>query len=138
MTGVKFFRKIFGKYLIIHQILQTREISKNYFKPFWLCSQRVKQKNVGYLWIPCYSSFFFLDNASHKFWDQPSSTHYQCSLQASVTVFWWKFLWYYSFNILQQQAVGRGLISFCKVGHSRISINFFRNRLGLNNLCENM
>ena len=31
---------------------------------------------------------------------------------------------------------GRGLIYFCKVDHSRISINFSRNWLGLNNLCE--
>ena len=35
-------------------------------------------------------------------------------------------------------AMSRGevLISFCNVDHSRISIIFFRNWLGLNNLCE--
>ena len=30
----------------------------------------------------------------------------------------------------------RGLIYFCKAGYSRIFINFSRNWLGLNNLCE--
>ena len=43
MAVGKFFGKIFGKYLIIRQILQTCEISKNYLKPFWLDSQRVNQ-----------------------------------------------------------------------------------------------
>ena len=32
LAGGKFFGKIFGKYLIIRQILQTCEISKNYLK----------------------------------------------------------------------------------------------------------
>ena len=32
----------------------------------------------------------------------------------------------------------RGLTSFCKVDHSRISISFLRNSLGLNNLCERL
>ena len=42
MTGGKFFRNIFRKYLIIRQILQTCEISKKYLKPLWLGSQRTK------------------------------------------------------------------------------------------------
>ena len=42
----------------------------------------------------------------------------------------------YSANILQHWVGGRGLIYFCKVDHSRIFINFSRNWLGLNNLCE--
>ena len=33
LTGGKFFRNIFRKYLIIRQILQTCEISKKYLKP---------------------------------------------------------------------------------------------------------
>ena len=53
---------------------------------------------------------------------------------------WDSFLtqvWYrYSANILQHWVGGRGLIYFCKVDHSRIFINFSRNWLGLNNLCE--
>ena len=42
----------------------------------------------------------------------------------------------YSASILQHWVGGRGLIYFCKVDHSRIFINFSRNWLGLNNLCE--
>ena len=44
LTGgkLKFFGKVFIKYLIIHQILQTCEISKNYPKPLLRGSQRVK------------------------------------------------------------------------------------------------
>ena len=41
MSGGKSFGKIFGKYLIIRQILQTCEISKKSVKPWWLGSQRI-------------------------------------------------------------------------------------------------
>ena len=41
MPGGKSFGKIFGKYLITRQILQTCEISKKSVKPWWLGSQRV-------------------------------------------------------------------------------------------------
>ena len=43
LTGGKIFGKIFGKYLIIRQVLQTCGISKNYLRPLWLGSQRVKR-----------------------------------------------------------------------------------------------
>ena len=80
--------------------------------------------------------FYFIDNTSHKFWDQSPSPHYQCCLQVSETVSWHKFRCRYSANILQHWVGGRGLIYFCKVDHSRIFLNFSRNWLGLNNLCE--
>ena len=75
-------------------------------------------------------------NTSHKFWAQSPFPHYQSCLQVSETVSWDK-LWYsYSANILQHWVGGRGLIYFCKVDHSRISRNFSRTWVGLNNLCE--
>ena len=42
----------------------------------------------------------------------------------------------YSANILQHWVGASGQIYFCKVDHSNIFINFSRNWLGLNNLCE--
>ena len=75
-------------------------------------------------------------NTSHKFWDRSPSPHYQCCLQVSKTVSWQKLRCCYSDNILQLWVEGRDLVYFCKVDHSRISINFSRNRLLLNNLCE--
>ena len=75
-------------------------------------------------------------NTSHKFWDQPPSPHYQCCLQVFGTVFCCKLWRCFSSNILQHWVGWRGLVYFCKVDHSRISIIFFRNWLGLNNLCE--
>ena len=75
-------------------------------------------------------------NTSHKFWDQSPSPHYQCCLQVSETVSWYKLRCFYSSNMLQHWVGGRGLVYFCKVSHSRISRNFSRNLLGLNNLCE--
>ena len=85
---------------------------------------------------PFYFPFNFLDNTSHKFWDQSPSPHYQCFLQVSETVSWHKLRCCYSTNILQHWVGGRGLIYFCKVDYSRISRNFSRNWVGLNNLCE--
>ena len=80
---------------------------------------------------------YVLDNTSHKFCDQSLSPfHYQCSLQVSETVSWYKLCCCYSFNMLKHGVGGRGLIYFCKVEHSRFSINFSRNWLGLSSLCE--
>ena len=75
-------------------------------------------------------------NTSHKFWDQSPSPYYQCCLQVSETVSCHKFWYRYTANILQHWVGGRGLIYFWKVDHSRIFINFSRNWLGLNDLCE--
>ena len=86
--------------------------------------------------IPFYFSFIYLENTSHKFWDQTPYPHYQCCLQVTVTGSCHELLCCCTSNMLQHWAWGRGLICFCKVGHSRISINFSRDWLGLNNLCE--
>ena len=75
-------------------------------------------------------------NTSHKFWDQSPFPHYQSCLQVSETVPWHKVQCCYSVNILQHLVGGWWLIYFCKVDHSRISRNFSRNWVGLNNLCE--
>ena len=75
-------------------------------------------------------------NTSHKFWDKSPSPHYQCCLQVSETVSWHKLQSCYSSNMLQHWVGGRDLIYFCKGDHSRIFMNFSRNWLGLNNLCE--
>ena len=75
-------------------------------------------------------------NTSHKFWDQSPSSNYKCCLQVSETVSWPKLRCCYSANILQHWVGGRGLIYFCKVDHSRISINFSKNWVDRNNLCE--
>ena len=45
-------------------------------------------------------------NTSHKFWDQSTCPHYQCCLQVSETVSWYKFWCCYSANILQHWAGG--------------------------------
>ena len=82
-------------------------------------------------------SFIFL-NTSHKFWDQPPTPNYHCCLQVSEIVSWWKLRCSLSFNILQYLVGGRGLIYFYKVENSRIFINFSRNFLGLNNVCEKL
>ena len=57
-------------------------------------------------------------------------------LQVSETVSWHKLRCCYSANILQHWVLGRDLIYFFKVDHSRISRNFSGNWVGLNNLCE--
>ena len=75
-------------------------------------------------------------NTSHKFWDQSPSPHYQCCLEVSETVFWHKLPCYYSANNLKHWVGGRDLIYFCKMEHCRISRDFSRNWVGLNNLCE--
>ena len=64
--------------------------------------------------------------------------HYQWCLQVSETVSWHKFWRCYSANILQHWVGGSGLIYFWKVDHSRVSRDFSRNWLGLNNLCETL
>ena len=101
-------------------------------------SQTSRMKNIKWQVFPnaCLLSIFLLDKTSHKFWDQSPSTHYQCCLQVSETGSWHKLRCFYSSNMLQHWIRGRDLICFCKVDHSRISINFSRNWLGLNNLCE--
>ena len=50
--------------------------------------------------------FYFIDNTSHKFWDQSPSPHYQCCLQVSETVSWHKLRCCYSANILQHWVGG--------------------------------
>ena len=99
-------------------------------------SQFKLKKMPAFFQTPFYFSFIFLDNTSHKFWDQSPSPHYQCCLQVSETVSWHKLRCRYSAIILQHWVGGRGLIYFCKEDHSRISINFSRNWLVVNNLCE--
>ena len=99
-------------------------------------NSQFKLKNARFFQTPFYFSFIFLDNTSHKFWDQSPSSHYQCCLQASETVSWHKLRICYSSNMLQPWVGVRGLIYFRKENHSRISINVSRNWLGLNNLCE--
>ena len=94
------------------------------------------KRNVTFFQTPFYFSFIFLENTSNKFWDQYPSRHYQCCLQVSETVFWHKLQCCYSANILQHWIGGRGLIYFCKVGHSRTFTKFARNWLYLNNLCD--
>ena len=42
LTGGKSFGKTFGKHLIVSQILQICEISKNYLKQLWLDNKRIK------------------------------------------------------------------------------------------------
>ena len=74
--------------------------------------------------------------APHKFWDQSPCHHYQYCLQVSVAVWWHKFRCCYFSLMLQYWVWGRCLIFFYKVDNSRISINFSKNWLGLNNLCE--
>ena len=85
-----------------------------------------KIKNMPTFSKPLYFSFNFLDNTSHKFWDQSPSPHYQCCLQVSETVSWHQFRCCYSANILQHWVGRKGLIYFCKVYHFRISRNFSR------------
>ena len=80
------------------------------------------------------SVYLMICNTLHKFWDQSSSRHYQCCLQASERGSWHKLQCCYPSNMLQHWTGGRCLISFCKVDHSPISINFSKNWLSLNNL----
>ena len=83
-------------------------------------------KNGRFFQSPFYFSFTFLDNTSHKFWDQSPFPHYQCCLQVSETGSWHKLRCCYSSNMLQHWVGRRWQIYFCKVGHSRISIDFFQ------------
>ena len=76
---------------------------------------------------PLLFSFIFLDNTLHKFWDESPSPHDQCCLQVFGTVSWHKLRCCYSANMPQHWVGERRLIYFCKVDHSRISINFSRN-----------
>ena len=77
-------------------------------------------------------------NTSHKFWNQPPPPIIKRCLQVLETVSCHKLRRCFSSNILQHWVGGEVwfLVYFCKVDHSRIFINFFRNWLGLNNLCE--
>ena len=75
-------------------------------------------------------------NTSHKFWDLSPVPHYQCCLQVSETGSWHKLRRCYSSSVLQYWVGARWQFYFWKVDHSRISINFSRNCLGLNNLCQ--
>ena len=68
--------------------------------------------------------------------DQSPSPYHQCCLQVSDKVSWHKLRCWHSANMLQHWVGRRVLIYFCKANHCRISINFSRNRLCLNNLCE--
>ena len=78
----------------------------------------------------------FLDIKSNKFWDQSHSSHYQYCLKICETISWHKLWCSHSSNILQYWVGWRDLIYICKMDHSRISVNFSRNWVGLNNLCE--
>ena len=60
--------------------------------------------------------------------------HYQFCLQVCETASWPKLQCCYSSNMPQHWLWGMDPIYFCKVDHSRISIKFLRNWLGLNNL----
>ena len=60
-------------------------------------------------------------NASHKFWYQSPSPHYQCCLQVSEAGCWRKL-----FQYVATLSRGRELTSFCKVDNSRIANIFFR------------
>ena len=90
-------------------------------------SNEFKIKNAKFLKSFFYFLFNFLDNTSHKFWDQSPLPHYQCCLQLYEAVSWHKVYCCYFANILQDLVEGRDLIYFCKVDHSRIFRNFFRN-----------
>ena len=65
-------------------------------------------------------------NTSHKFWDKSLIPHYHCCLQISETGSWHKLRCCYSSNMLQHWVGRRWQIYFYKVGHSRISIDFFQ------------
>ena len=45
-----------------------------------------KLKNARFYETPFYFSFIFLDNTSHKFWNQSPSSDCQCCLKVSETV----------------------------------------------------
>ena len=81
---------------------------------------------LAFFQTPFYFSFIFLDNTSHKFWDQTPSSRYQCCLQVSETVSWHKLQSCHSSNMLQHWVGGRGLTYFCKVDYSRFFMNFSR------------
>ena len=68
LTGGIIFEKLFGKYLIIREILQTCEISKNYLKPLWRGSQRVNI-SLDVMWDQHKKAFFKIKK--HKFvWEK--------------------------------------------------------------------
>ena len=81
-------------------------------KTFWhipnIHNSGFKSKNARLFQIPFYFSFIFLDNTSHKFWDQSPSSHNQCCLQVSGTVSWHKLRCCYSANMLQHWVRGGG------------------------------
>ena len=68
-------------------------------KPFGRVSikkSEFKQTNAGFFQPPFYFPFVFLDNSSHKFWEQFSSPHYQCCLQISEIISWLLLLFQYA------------------------------------------
>ena len=115
---------------VIHLVIKPVDISQT-FRIVGL-----SYKYARFFQPSFYFSFPFLDYTLHKFWDQ-SSLPLLSMLLASI---WKSSLAQASMLLLCQYAAtsrrGRALIYFCKVDHSRISINFSRNWLGLNNLCE--
>ena len=52
--------------------------------------------------------FIFLDNTSHKFWDQPPSPHYKSCLEVSETFSWHKLQCCYSSNMLATSSKREG------------------------------
>ena len=102
--------------------LRATDLKRNYSRFF--ISQLHSMKNVqirSYFW-----SVFSLNAGKYG----PAITPYLDTfhvVQASVSL-----LCQYAATL----SMGRGLIYFCKVDHSRIFIIFSRNWLGLNNLCE--
>ena len=99
-------------------------------------SQFKLKKMPGFFQTFLYFLFIFLDNTSHKFWDQSPSPHYQFCLQVCDTVSWHKLQSCYSPNMLQHWVAGSDLIYFCKEIYSEIFMNFSRNWLVFNNLLE--
>ena len=85
------------------------------------------------------------NSKSHKFWNQSPSPYYQYCL---YVLLFFMFLSSICDSFLAQASVSLlcqhppplsrrdGLIYFCKVDHSRISGNFFRNWLVLNDLWD--
>ena len=76
----------------------------------------------GFSKTPHYFSFIFLDNISHKFWDQPPFTPLSMLLASIWDSFLLQALALLLFQHPATMSRGRGLVYFCKVDHSRISI----------------
>ena len=131
---------LFLKRFSFYEGQRDQGVTQLVIKPFEIfqTSRTVSLTQKKFQTFPNPLLFFihFLDNTSHKFWDQSPSPHDQCYLHVSETVSSHNLQCCYSANMLQYWIGGRSLIYFCKVDHSRISINYSRNWLRLNNLCE--